>query len=162
MRATILAAASYIFVFVGVWLAGAIGIGGVGSLIWMSAVAILVVAGLFAGGRSLWAKEFARRGKDGGPNRSFYSVLRGDLIWALVAGAIILAAALNILMFVGVLVAGALGIGGVESLIWMSAVAILVVAGLFAGVRSLWAKEFARRGKDGGPNRSFYSVLRGI
>ena len=46
----------------------------------------------------------------------------------------------------GSLVAGALGIGGVESLIWMSAVAILVVAGLFAGALSLRAKVFVRLG----------------
>ena len=144
--ALILAVALYIFMLVGVWLAGALGIGGIGSLIWMSAVAVLSAAGLFAGARSLWAKEFARRGKNGGPDRSSYSTPRGDRLWALVAGAIVLAAALNILMFAGVLVAGALGIGGVESLIWMSAVAVLVVAGLFAGAHSLWAKLFARLG----------------
>ena len=45
-----------------------------------------------------------------------------------------------------VLVAGAMGFAGLESLALISVVGIFALIGLFAGALSLWAKLFGRRG----------------
>ena len=69
------------------------------------------------------------------------------LIW--IAAAIMLAAAAYyILATGGVLIAAALGFGGVESIILISSVGILVVAGLLAGAIALRANVSKRRSID--------------
>ena len=68
------------------------------------------------------------------------------LIW--ISAAITLAAAYYILATGGVLIAAALGFGGVESIILISSVGILVVAGLLAGAIALRADVAKRRSID--------------
>lgn len=65
------------------------------------------------------------------------------LIW-MAAFIILAAASYCILATAGVLIAAAMGFGGVESIIWMSSVSILVIAGLLAGALFLRANT-ARR-----------------
>ena len=65
---------------------------------------------------------------------------------AFVMGALILVAAIYIYVYVVFLVAAAMGIGGIESLILMSVVGILAVVGLFAGALLVWRKALNRRG----------------
>ena len=67
----------------------------------------------------------------------------------LLLAVLILAVAYYILATAGVLIAYAVGVCCVESIILMSIGGIFVVAGLFAGALSLWVKVVRRRDKDG-------------
>ena len=64
---------------------------------------------------------------------------------ALVMGALVLVVSFYILGTIGMLIAGAMGIAGVESLIMMFVVGAFAVVGIFAGVLLAWRKISARR-----------------
>ena len=64
---------------------------------------------------------------------------------ALVMGALVLVVSFYILGTIGVLIAAAMGIAGVESLILMSIVGAFSVVGLFVGALLAWRKISARR-----------------
>ncbi len=64
---------------------------------------------------------------------------------ALVMGTLVLVVSFYILGTIGVLIAAAMGFGGVESLIMMFIVGAFAVVGLFAGALLAWRKILARR-----------------
>ena len=59
---------------------------------------------------------------------------------------LVVMAIIPFLATVVVLVAGAMGFPGLESLALISVVGIFALIGLFAGALSVWAKLFGRRG----------------
>ena len=64
---------------------------------------------------------------------------------ALVVGALVLVVSVYILWNIGVFIAAAMGIAGVESLILMSIVGAFAVVGSFVGALLAWRKIPARR-----------------
>ena len=70
----------------------------------------------------------------------------------LILGVLAPVGALYILATVGILIAGALGIAGVEFLILLSIVGMFVIAGLVAGALLIWKKTFGRSRQTMHPN----------
>ena len=125
------------------------------ALIWVAAVGILAAAAYYilaANGEIrplIWIAAVIMLAA-----AAYHILATMDEVGPLVRmGAIIMlvASAYYILATIGVLMAAAMGFGGVESIIWIVSVGILVVAGLLAGALSLRANGARRRGKHGLP-----------